>query len=341
MTIDIKRLSEDDCAKWDTFVSDSPQGTIFHKKRFLDVIKKYSGGNLYLLVGYKTEEPRGIFPVFEQKKGPITLVFSPPPFLGIPYLGPALLNHQKMKQRKRELSNKRFIEGCLEWIEQNINPHYTRINTSWRYTDPRPFDWRGHDVSPNHTYYIPLEDSESLMRHFTRSARRSIKRNQDVGFNVVRQDVEGIKFIINTLQERYQEQGNKFRLKQEYVQCIEEVLRDDSFRTYVGYLNDEPVIGRIVLQHSECASFWKGMAIAPNRSPTVPVGDLLNWNTMTGAIEMGATELDMTWANTPRLCKYKSKFNPELREYYIIEKSSRFVGSISRLYKWLIRHSVV
>lgn len=336
MTIDVDTVTEDERARWNEFVKESPQGTIYHRREFLEIIAEHAGADLHLLIGYKTEEPRGIFPLFEKQKGPLRLVFSPPPGLGVPYLGPALLNYRKMKQRKTELSNKRFVEGCLEWVDEEIGPHYSRFVTSWRYDDPRPFDWKGYDIDPKHTYCVPAVSDDKLMRHITRSARRSIKRNSDVNYAIERDDQDGIEFVYHSLVERYDEQDQTFSPPLAYFRDLDQELPENTVRTYIAHLDGEPVMGRIVLQTDGCASFWKGMAASPNRLESVPIGDLLNWHTMVDAIEHGAEEFDLVGANTPRLCRYKAKFNPDLARYYVAERAAPGVGTIVDAYKrWL------
>ncbi|MWV40043.1 GNAT family N-acetyltransferase [Natrialba sp. INN-245] len=336
MTIDVVPVTPEERANWNEFVAESPQGTIYHRIEFLEVLADHAAADLHLLIGYKSEEPRGIFPIFEQRKGPLRLVTSPPHGLGVPYLGPLLLNYQKMKQRKTDLSNKRFVEGCLEWIEETIDPHYSRIVTSWRFDDPRPFDWNGYDIDPKHTYRIPAGDEDELMRHVTKSARRSIKRNQDANVVVNRDDQDGLGFVYRTLERRYDEQDRTFTPPLSYLRDLDDALPADSVRTYVAELDAEPIMGRVVLQTDGCASFWKGMAAAKNRRRTVPVGDLLNWQTMVDAINHGADEFDLVGANTPRLCRYKGKFNPALEQYYVAERTARGVGTAIDFYKrWL------
>lgn len=74
------------------------------------VIEDHSGGTLHPHAGFKSQEPVGLFPVFELAKGPASLTFSPPD-LKITNLGPIQLNYRKQKQRCRERTNRRFIRG--------------------------------------------------------------------------------------------------------------------------------------------------------------------------------------------------------------------------------------
>lgn len=332
MTIDVVRADQADRSRWDELVTQSPQGSIFHHLDFLEVMADHADATLHLLVGYKTDEVRGIFPVFESTIGPIRIVTSPPPGLGVAYLGPALLNYRKMKRRKTDLSTKRFIEGALSYIEREIDPQYARITTSWRFADPRPFEWAGFAVSPQFSYRVPAGDTDELLAHLTRSARRSITRNEDAPVTVERVDADGLGFVHETLADRFRTQGESFPLTIGYLRDVDAALPADSVRTYIASLEDTPAMGRIVLQADGCAAFWQGMASA-QRTGSVPVGDLLAWHTMTDAIDHGASEFDLIGANTPRLCRYKAKFNPELVEYYTCEWAATGIGPLVELYK--------
>ncbi|MFO7834525.1 MAG: GNAT family N-acetyltransferase, partial [Halohasta sp.] len=110
MALDITPV--DDPTEWNDLVERSPQATPFHRAESLGVMADHADATLHPYVGYKGQEPVGIFPIFELSKGPVTAAFSPPPKQKISYLGPALVS-QNGKQRRREKTNSRFITACL------------------------------------------------------------------------------------------------------------------------------------------------------------------------------------------------------------------------------------
>lgn len=332
MSINVRTVTDSEREDWNRFVSESPHGTVFHRLEFLQVLDRHTEGSLHLLIGHKSEEVRGIFPLFERSIGPVRLVVSPPPGMGVPYLGPALLNFKKMKQRKTERSNRRFVEGCLEWIREECAPHYQYIVTDWTYSDPRPFQWNGFSSSPRYSYRIDLEDSDTLMKQITRSARRSIQRNQDANFEVERSDVDGLEHVLADVEQRYREENEPCPIHGEYLRDLQDTLDRDHLRVYVGSLDGDRQTGRIVLQNDERAYFWQG-ATKPDSHVRVPVNDLLNWETMTAAIDHGASLVDVVGANTRRLCDYKSKYNPQLVEYYALDNAATGVGPLVTAYK--------
>ncbi len=102
MTIETRIVSNDFAEEWDTIISQSPQGTLFHTWNWLKITEKHTDMKLFPVVGIKDNKPVGVFPLFFQKKGPVRLVFSPPPHAALPYLGPVLAGTDILRQDKKE-----------------------------------------------------------------------------------------------------------------------------------------------------------------------------------------------------------------------------------------------
>ncbi|WP_254663064.1 hypothetical protein [Haladaptatus sp. W1] len=92
MTIDVKEADDSTLDRWNSFVDESKETTPFHRREALTHLAETANAEVRFLVGYKGQEPVGIFPIFETTKGPFRMVYSPPPHLEVYYLGPALLN---------------------------------------------------------------------------------------------------------------------------------------------------------------------------------------------------------------------------------------------------------
>lgn len=332
MSIEVRRADEDDLASWDDHVDASPQGTVFHRLDWLGVIERHSGATLHPLVGYKGQEPVGVFPVFELSKGPVRTVFSPPPGQGVPNLGPALLNYRKLKQRKVEKLNRGFVDGCLDWIEREISPSYIRVLTPTDYHDPRPFHWREFDVTPRYTYEIDVSaPPEEVLDRFASTPRRNI-RKQNGRCSVRRAEADGAEFVIQQVRDRYEAQGESFSIGPEYVRDLHRSLPDDLLRVYIGEVDSEPASGIIAPVDDDTVYFWQG---GVRTDVDLPVNDCIHWEIISDAGERGREQYDLVGANTPRICKYKAKFNPELASYYELEKGTRLMDLVSDVYRRL------
>lgn len=332
MGIEVREFDGDDGAEWDEHVESSPQATIFHRYGWLAALERHSEATLYRLIGYKGQEPVGIFPVFELSMGPVSAAFSPPPKVNVPHLGPALLNYRKLKQRKFEKRHTRFIEGCLDWIDREIDPSYSHIQTGIGYDDPRPFDWNEFDVMPRYTYALDLtDDPDEVLARFMKSPRRSIT-NEGADCRVQRVGEDGIEFIVDQVEARYDAHGSSFDIDPAFVRDLARALPDEEFRVYVGTVEGDRASGIIAPAHDGTVYFWLG-GVKPETD--VPINDHIHWKIITDAIENGETTYDFVGANTPRICRYKAKFNPRLASYYELERDTPLTRLASTVYRRL------
>lgn len=333
MTIEIDTVDQSDRAEWNGYVDRSTAGTFFHRYDVLEVLERHASAELYPLVGYKGQEPVGIFPIFEVRKGGISTAFSPPPGLGVPFLGPAHLNERKLKRRKLERRRKRFIEGCLEWVDEQAGPRYTRICTPVGYDDPRPFSWNDYDTTPIHTYLLDIErDEQELKGSFSKSLRRYLDPDDDDAerFSIDEGGTDGIRFIHDQIRSRYEAQGRRYRVPLEFLTELFETLPDGRVRPYVAEVDDERASGIVIFEGDSTIYYSEG---GGKPDLQFPINDLLHWRIIRDARARGIGTYDLHGAESPRISEYKAKFNPELRSYYELEKGTTLMNAVARLYK--------
>lgn len=326
MTIEVERLA--DAAEWNALVDRNPQATPFHRFEFLSVAAEHSSATLYPYVGYKGQEPVGLFPMFEVKKGPVTAALSPPPDLKITYLGPALMNVEKLSRRKRDRRNRRFVGACLEAIEAAIDPKFVHLRTGYRYDDPRPFLWEEFDPTPRYTYVVDItRDAEDLLQSFSSDARKNVRT--DLEYEIETGGVEDAKRLIERIQRRHEEQDVDYGVTTAFVADLQRRLPPGTIHTYVCRHRGDPVGGQIILEDEETLYCWQSGA---DHDVDLPVTDLLDWRAIEDGKERDRSEYDLVGANDPRLCRYKAKFAPELREYTALRNGSRGVSAAASLY---------
>ncbi|XVH33577.1 lipid II:glycine glycyltransferase FemX (plasmid) [Haloferacaceae archaeon DSL9] len=329
MSIEI--TTTDDRDEWNDLIEKSPHATPFHRYESLAVIADHSNSTLHPYVGYKGQEPVGAFPIFSLTKGPVRATFSPPPDLKISYLGPALVNQQKQKRRRRERTNRRFIDGCLEKMSAELDPKFTNIRTSYRYTDSRPFIWKDFKSTPRYTYVVDLRpDEEDLIMQFSSDARRNIRRTDEASYEIYEGDERDIERCLDRIKHRHDEQGVSFNVTASFVKNLYRAMPDGSVRVYVCESDDGFVGGNICLEHDDTIYRWQSGA---DHSSDLPVNDLLDWATMQRARARDIEYYDLVGANHKRICKYKSKFGPELALFQQIQRGTRGMNVVSELYK--------
>jgi hypothetical protein len=196
MSVEVRRV--EDTEEWNRYVDRAPASTFFHRAGVLELQAEHSGATLHPLAGFKGEEPVGIFPLFSLKKGPVTGVFSPPPYLFVTYLGPALLNQAKLSRRKAERRHLALIEGCFEHVAERSGPLFTQVTTTVGYGDVRPFKWSGYDVIPQYTYQVDLDAGEDgPLSRFSSDARRNVTASYDEDY-VIEEGAEGVTLTATT-----------------------------------------------------------------------------------------------------------------------------------------------
>jgi hypothetical protein len=260
----------------------------------------------------------------------VTTVFSPPPGWGLPHLGPVLGNHQKLKQRRFEKQNLRFVEGCLEWISDQLDPKFFHTIVSGAYDDIRPFQWNDFEVKPKYTYNIDLSlGTDTLLESFTRDARGSIRNTPDDTYTIERRGLDGLEYVIERINSRY---DGELQLTTDYIEDLRAALPPESLYVYVAEVDGRPVSGRLTLHDDNRITLWQGSP-KPSADIDVPVNDLLNWRSMVDGIEAGKTTCNFVGANTEHLCRYKAKFNPETVNYFEVERGTRAMNVVSDLYR--------
>ncbi|MFC6767448.1 lipid II:glycine glycyltransferase FemX [Natrinema soli] len=322
MSVEIRTLDpQTDDDEWNRYVERSDGSNPFFRTEALRLQAEYTGTTPYLLAGFKGQESVGIFPVFEYTKGPITGAFSPAPHSWTSYLGPALLNVDKLKQRKADRRIKRFIEGCLEWIDDELSPLYSKFVTA-KFDDIRPFVWNEYDVEPGHTYVVDLEGTEAeLLGRFSSDARSNIRNADEDSYAIEEGDSDDVERIVEKVRERYENQGQPFRLQPDFARSLYEQLPDGAIRPYVCRVDGQFLGGILVVESNRTRYRWQG-GVKPDADVDIAINDLLDWHVMRDGRREGIEEYDLVGAGVPSINRYKAKFNPRLETHYEITSGS-------------------
>ena len=332
MSIDVRRVT--DAAEWNRCVERSPGAGVFHRAEALRVQAEHSNSTVHPLVGYKGQEPAGLLPLFELRKGPFVGVFSPPPYLWVPSLGPALLNVDKLKQRKRERRHEAFITGCLDWLDEHLSARYVRLTTGVRYDDIRPLFWHGYDLSLAHSYVVDLSPGpDALFDRFSSSVRRSVRDAEGTAHTIEEGGRETVERIVSQTRARYETQDKPFSMPTAFATDLHDRL-PEVVRPYALSLDGEFVGGVLALDDGETVTWWHG-GVRPAVETDLAVNDLLNWRIIRDATERGRGAYDLIGADEPRINRYKTKFAPDLRTRFTAESASTPIRSLLELYRAL------
>lgn len=322
MSIEVTTLDpRTDADEWNRYVERSDGTNPFYRAEALHLQADDTGSTPHLLVGFKGQEAVGLFPIFEYRKGPITGAFSPAPFSWSCYLGPAMLNVGKLKQRKVDRRTKRFIEGCIEYIDREISPLYSKFVAA-EFRDVRPFLWNEYDVEPGYTYVVDLEgDPDELLGRFSSDARSNIRNADENAYVIEEGDGDDVERIVEQVAKRYENQGRSFQLNPSFARSVYDAVPDGSIRPYVCRVDGEFQGGILVVDSDRTRYRWQG-GVKPDIDVDLPINDLLDWAVMRDGLENGFDQYDLVGAGVPSINRYKAKFNPRLETHYEITSGS-------------------
>ncbi len=323
METELKVIDDRDAELWDKIVESSSHGTIFHTWKYLKIVEKHTGAKLYPLMGVKESTVIGIFPIFYQKNYGIKMVMSPPPKTSIPYLGPIIVDYDKFKQSKRESIYTNFIKVVDDFVSSNLKPNYTYFALIPS-LDPRPFIWAHYETHAYFDYNIDLsKGEESVWQSMDKAARDHIKKANKEGMQFSFGSKEELKYVYDSLVSRYEEQNRYENMPGDYLFDIYDNFYPQNLRIFIAKFGEETVGGIVGLLFKGNIYFWIGAAKSElkNASPN----DLIHWEAMKWACNNGFKIYEETGANQERLCRFKSKYNPELTTRFAATKYSSFL----------------
>ena len=310
---------------WDQLVESTPQGLLYHKWDFLKLIEKHYKYNLLPYGIYKGEELICVFPMFQKRIKGINCLFSPPPQSGVPYLG-FIMNetYHILKQSKKESYLKIVAEDVDREIKR-ISPNYFSASLVPGFVDIRQFKWRRYGITTDYTYILDLNQSlDEIWNGVTGHCRQKIRKCRDL--NCKLEKSKDVSPLIELLKERYRQRGMNFLVRTSYLNDLMETFPDNIGLYYLH--NDDRIIGASLNhEYNNWYLGWIGLTKAKDRKYKY-VNDLMLWSFIQQANLQGYKKFEISGANDPDLCQFRTKFNPQLEICMQISKKD-FLGRIA------------
>jgi hypothetical protein len=338
MTVETHIAYDNDAREWDTIISNSPHGTLFHYWKWLKITEKHTQSTLYPLIGTKDGIIVGAFPLFFQKKGPLRIVFSPPPHVVLFYLGPILSDWNKLNQEKRELNYIEFQKSVDIFIKNELKPHYVSISLSPNLQDPRPFTWSKYSSELHFDYVVDLSRGcDYLFKALHKKERQKLNRARKIGITVEIGGKNEYERILDLMEIRYAQQGKNVSESRQYFLDIYDEYKD-FIKVFIAKYKGEIVTGSIDLQYGDTHYSWIGNP-KPRTNISPSPNDLLIWESILYAYQGGFQYyVTMNAAGNKRLHSYyASKFNPELKTHFSVKKNSFIIGILEKSYIDMIK----
>ena len=313
----------EDKKRWDQFVENSPQGSLFHKWDLLKTLERHSQYRFLPYCIYSGDELRCIFPFFFwRERFGLTNLCSPPPFrLGtqIPYGGPAFdPSVQALKaSAKEKILNQVTDELCTEI--DTIAPNFIYIVTVPNFIDVRFFMWKNFTARLGFTYAIDLERSlDEIWASFSHHCRKGIKRVSAYSPEI--QQTNDVSALLDIWRPRFSELGMEVPL------ISDSYLRElvATFPQHIAVYNVS-IDGRLATAAACCVMqkerycAWIGGVNA--RRDTLGVNDYFLWEIVQRAKSEGFKKLDLGEPDA-RHSPDKAKFDPVLEPFCFVERTN-------------------
>lgn len=252
-------------------------------------------------------------PFFSRRTGPLRSLLSPPPSLGIEFLGPAI-SDALSKSEASEVERLGVLREFLQKVERMFQPSLSYLRLTPSITDARPFSWEGYSLNTLYTYVIKIDRSpESLLERFHQSVRKDIRRSEK-RIDVHAGGTDVCENLHRFLSMRLRAQGLRFGPPKEYFNLLLKNLGSEVFQPIGAHTSKGMVAAAVVTYHGERAAIWQHASSL--EAPKAPLTACLIWHAILSAAERGFREFELVGANTPRLVEYKSKYRPALEPYF-------------------------
>jgi hypothetical protein len=306
-------LTIEDSLIWDEFVDKSPYATIFHKWGFLTTIEKHTGYTLLPYGMYVQEKLVCIFPVFLKTQYGMSVLFSPPPGTGVPYMGFVMSSdYDGLTQSGKENRLKEITQEITKAFAE-FSPIYVSIQLIPAFADIREFKWNGYSVEPLFTYSLITDASlDDIFKGFSRSTKHLLRKIIDNKLTIEMKESTDLLPLCEILSKRYEDQGLRFPLiSMEYLQDLLR-LYPDNIKLYYVYEDDNIIGSNLAIIYNKKVISWMG---TPKPNVSLPVNDFIFWELIKIAKDANSAFV-IGGADTRRICSFKSRFNPSLETNY-------------------------
>jgi hypothetical protein len=320
----IREADLNNCPEWDELVAKSCEGTIFHTKDWLDIMRDYMGGYLKILecCDIDSSPPRIVGGCALLTHKHFAFRIATDRFERTPYGGIVLASSPSTKKDREEAWRNRIVNSLLvklrsDYDEVNLVHFPTLIDT-------RPFIWDGWDCDVKYTYILNVKECDEYSLSYR--ARRAIKKaiNNNISIHRI-EDLEP-RHITSywTLESAtFDRQQIGRTLPRGVLAMILRMLYQKKRGTlwFAKTSSGEIAAGEIVVYDRRMAHRWS--AASHTHLQKTGAVSLLLYEIIKDLREIGGYDkFNLMAANTPQLANFISAFTPQLVPYYSTTKST-------------------
>lgn len=306
---------KEDKQVWDSFVSASPQRSIFVYSKFLDSLSV----TYDLVTCYdKDNVVAGAVIIYADSGDPISTTHPFTQYQGILLADNAgLLTHSQITREFRIVEH--FIGRLVERYKRCC------LCQSWRYRDMRPFQWYNYhspmdgkfNVVLRYTGILDLQaysDFDDYLASVRTLRRRQLKKSS----NLLKLRMVEDEVLLDELHAKTFERQGIERTPSDslLVRSISRQSFDGKYgKMACATLNDVPVSAILFLYDDRTAYYLFGANDPAYRNTFA--GTFLMMQMIKDAFERGIREVDFVGVNSPNRGDFKISFNADIKPYFI------------------------
>lgn len=306
---EVRFLTPDEHPLWDEFVNRSPQGSIFVKSFWLNIV-----GENYRIVGcFRNDLLVGGIAFDTQKRSGFHLVKNSilTQYMGILYEHNAHLNRIRQASQEKEILTRiiAFLEKRYDRIAITHHPNVVDI---------RPFIWNAFTAEIRYSYWIDITDLDRVFKDIDKKKRNLIRKCEKENIRISISD-DPISF--HQLHARtFERQGQKCPVPQQLTCRIYEQLASISkCRLYFAENTDECALSAAFVITDDKRAYYLMGATNPDFR-VHGSSNLLLWKVMQDLSQNGVEVFDFYGANTDSIAWFKRGFGGHLNPYFRVRK---------------------
>lgn len=313
----VRYLNENEYAKWDDYVLNNPQGTLFHTALWLQKLCSYNNLGFKILCSFDSEEKimGGIAFGHKKKFGLFNIIEIPKTTL---YSG--ILHTERKSNYISKLETFKF--GIQEQILKKLNEEFSYINlfSNIEDSDLRAYKWDEFSFLPKYTYMATLVDSRKMYEQFSPSLKRQINKGRKQNPVIQKFPDSDLTKHYQLLNETHKRQSLEMQFRKEDFEDLFNTLYKEGFVELYQIRADNDIIitSFAILKYKGISYYW---SIANNSDYfNSGLSQFMLFEILNDLKQETIEKFDFVGANTPSIIRYKSQFNFELKQYFYLTK---------------------
>ena len=205
--------------RWDDFISESPQGTLFHRSEFLKILSYVFNKNCEVIYAEKGDTILAAVVIFPSIK--FGLSYSSTAFY-IPWDGILLnpISEKKLQCHKISIQEK-LVSDILKEIGKKF--HYVTLKLSPDLFDLRPFVWDNWQVEPEYSVVFDLDSLSQKYDLIENSQKRKLKQIDKLDVKII--ESTDSQTLFDFWSQSYAGHNRKTPLpKNQFINFVDELL---------------------------------------------------------------------------------------------------------------------